>query len=266
MAHWYTKYGIKLHKNDFSPLVWGARTTTRGAGMNRQHTHAIAAIAMLAALVFAIGTASANEPAGATVSDEEVRGRLPVPGAGQVTVEAGNITVANLDTNMSTLRWAGVFGNTSGNIILGDSDGNQLYVWTAEGNLVYFANAAVEWTSLQNANEAEVVAEFPYVGGAIADNYTTTFTGATPANIGSNIFTTLESDYAETLSAGGNTWRTYSLRDGTGAFLFAGRVDVGNQAYDGSPADFQVILPDDGTGTSGGTGTPETWDVYVELI
>ena len=234
--------------------------------MNRQHTQAIAAIAVLAALVFAIGTASANEPAGATVSDEEVRGRLPVPDAGQVTVEAGNITAANLDTDMSTLRWAGVFGNTSGDIVLGDSDGNRLYEWTAQGNLVYFASAAtVEWTQLQNADEAEVIAEFPYVGGAIADNYTTTFTGA-QESIGSNIFTTLESDYAATFSLGGAAWQTYSLRDGSGAFVFAGRVQTGNQAYDGSAADFQVILPDDGTGTMGGAGTPTTWDVYVELI
>ena len=233
--------------------------------MNRQHTQTIAAIAMLAALVFAIGTASANEPAGATVSDEEVRGRLPVPPADTVTVEAGNITAANLDTDMSTLRWAGVFGNTSGNIVLGDSDGNQLYVWTAEGNLVYFASAGVEWTSLQNADETDVTTEFPYVGGSISDNYAQTFTGGVES-IGSNIFLSLESDYAETLSSGGDAWRTYSLRDGTGAFVFAGRVDVGNQAYDGSEADFQVILPDNGTGTMGGAGTPVTWDVYVELI
>lgn len=232
--------------------------------MNTQNTHIIATLAVLTALVFAVGVASANEPAGATVSDEDVRDRFPVPTAGQVTVEAGNITAANLDTNMSTLRWAGVFGNTSGNIILGDSDGNQLYTWTAQGNLVYFANAAVDWTALTNANEADVVGAFSYVGGAIADNYTTTFTGASES-IGSNIFTGVSSDYAATLSSGGNTWRTYSLTDGT-AFVFAGRVDVGNQAYDGSPADFQVILPDDGTGTSGGAGTPETWDVYVELI
>jgi hypothetical protein len=224
----------------------------------------IAIIAMVATLILSVGVASANEPAGATVSYEAMRAPLPVPDADPVTVQAGNITVANLDTEMSTLRWAGVFGNTTGSIILGDSDNNRLYEWTAEGNLVYFANAAVDWTALADANQAAVEAEFGWVAGTLSDNYLATFNNTVPEDIGSNIFT-LSSDFAETISTGGTAWKTYSLTDGS-AFVFAGLVDPLNEAYDGTPADFQVILPNNGTDTNGGAGAPETWDVYLELV
>lgn len=233
--------------------------------MDRRNNSVIAILLMIASLVFAIGVVSASEPGGATVSDEEIRAGVIIPTAGDLDVSAGNVTVANLDTEMSTLRWAGVFGNATGSIVLGDSADFRLYEWTAQGNLVYFADGAVEWSSLQNANQAEVEGQFSWITAG-SDNYIETFTEA-GVDIGSEIFS-ITSDFAETLSSGGNAWRTYSLRDdqGTPTFVFAGRVETGNNAYDGSAADFQVILPEDGTGLASGSGSTTSWDVYVELI
>lgn len=231
---------------------------------NRNNVPAI--IALVAALVFAVGLVSAAEPNGATIGTTADQGQYNNTAASTIDVDAGNITYADLSTDTSTLKWAGVYGNTSGNIILGDDADNQLYTWTAEGNLVYFANnvGGVDWTNLADVGEAPVEANYTFLTtGNTSDDYSATFLGGSE-NIGSQIFTTLSSDYAQTLNSSSVAhWKTYSLGDGTN-LVFAGKVDPSAAAYDGSSVDYQVILPEDGTGANDGAAT--TWSVYVELI
>lgn len=233
--------------------------------MNKRNS-TLAIIAAVAALVLAAGAASALTPNGATVGANGDNGQYQNIAAGSVNIDAGNITYADLAVNTSTLKWAGVYGNTSGNIILGDSSGNRLYVWTAEGNLVYFTSAAVvDWSTIADANGTWVDSKYPFLSSAnTSDTYANTFTGSNES-IGSQIFTTLHSDYASTLSSGANTWKTYSLKVDSGATaVFAGKVNAAATAYNGQKADYQVIIPENGTGT--GDGVPTAWDVYVELI
>ncbi len=218
---------------------------------------------VLAILLLSMGTVYAAEPGEADISGVVQEGEYLMTSTDTVTIEAGNVTRADVETNMSTYRWAGLYGNVSGQIVLGDDDENTLYSWTAKGNLVYASSASsIAWSSLADANETTVTGIATWLSGTnYADNYTTTFTGASQS-IGSSIFS-ISSDYAQT--TGGSGWNTYSLWDTT-SLVWAGKVvDGGQAAYRSAagPVQFQMILPEDGT--SGNTVT-QAYNLWVELI
>ena len=234
-------------------------TGNRGATMNTKN--AIGILAILGMFVLSASAVAANiEPGGATVTDVVNYSQFPPPSADDITVEAGLVYSAVLESTVSTFRWAGLFGNVSGTIVLGDADQNRLFDWTGGGNLVFASEAATpDWSELANATIAQVTGEYPHLAGDAADNYTNTFSGN--ENIGSNIFN-LESDFALSYDQSEDPfWKTYSLWDGTDV-VFAGRVDTG-QSYRDVPSDFQMLLPQDGSAT--GEASTE-YNLWVELI
>jgi len=222
------------------------------------------AMMLTLAVVFVLGAASvlAAEPGEAAVSNQANLGEYLQTVADTVTVEAGNITYADVDTNMSTYRWAGITGNVTGNIVLGDASNNKMFQWTAAGLLVYASQGAtITWSSLADANEAAVTGTYTYLATGKSDAYDTTFTGAAES-IGSNIFTALTSDYAQTYNnAETPTWKTYSLTDGS-EFVFAGLVSAAGTNFAGTTVDYQMIVPEDGTA---GDLTTQTYNLWVEL-
>ena len=217
--------------------------------------------ATLFALVIAsLGVAFAAVPGGASVTSSD-KGEFPASAAGTIDVEAGHVYNASLDANMSTFRWAGVYGNTTGTIYLGDSSSQYMYSWTAEGNLVYMSTAsAVTWSSLADADAATVTGALSFLASG-SDSYANTFTGAAE-DIGSNLFS-ITSDYAYTYdNTHAGAWKTYSLTDGTN-LVWAGKVNAGGTAYNGEVADFQMIVPEDGSSSGAGA---TTYYVWVELV
>jgi hypothetical protein len=224
------------------------------------NTVRIVAILVSISILFA-AYALAAVPNGAQISGVSDKGRFPVPPAGNISLTAGNVTRVTLEANMSTFRWVGLYGNASGTFQLGDSSGNALYTWgNAKGRIVYLSRANPTWATLADADIAAVTADFTFIDGSAADNYTNTFVGASE-NIGSGIFS-LSSDYATTLSNGATTWKTYSLTDGTN-IIFTGRVSEDGTAYNGDSADYQMIIPEDGTG---GDETATEWKIFLELV
>lgn len=215
-------------------------------------------ILLVISLLFAAQIFAA-EPEGAQIVSSDDLGSFPTPSADDVDLQAGNITLVNLVSNMSTLRWTGIYGNASGGIKLGDSDGDVMYSWTGLGNLIYISEAVPTWSTLVDADVTAVATAYSFIGGSAADNYTNTFSHA-PESIGSNIFT-LNSDYAVTLS-GSTTWKTYSLTDGTNV-VFTGKVSNAGLSYNGQVVDYQMIVPEDGTG---GDETPTNWMLFLELV
>jgi hypothetical protein len=224
------------------------------------HVVRVIAILLSISILFA-AFALAAVPNGAQIAGVTDKGRFPVPPPSNISLTAGNITRVTLEANMSTFRWVGLYGNASGTFQLGDSSGNALHSWgNAKGRIVYLCKANPTWASLADANIAQVTADFAFIGGSAADNYTNTFVGASE-NIGSGIFS-LSSDYATTLSGGATTWKTYSLTDGTN-IIFTGRVSEDGTAYNGDTADYQMIIPEDGTG---GDETATQWKIFLELV
>ena len=200
-------------------------------------------------------------PGGADNVYENDRGSFPIPAVDSVTLQSGNITLVGIDSNVSTYRWAGLLGNVSGNIVLGDSNNYQLYTWTGEGRIVYASTAgSVAWASLEDETEGDITPVLTYLASG-ADNYTATFTGVAE-NIGSGIFSTITSDYAPTNNLTAAPWKTYSLTDTTN-FVWAGRVNAAQEDYSGGLVDFQMIIPEDGTG---GDQASTTYNLWVELV
>ena len=52
------------------------------------------------------------------------------------------------------------------------------------------------------------------------------------------------------------------VEDGTGNLVWAGEVVAGGTDYEGSTADYQIIIPEDGTA---GDQTADTYYLWVEL-
>jgi hypothetical protein len=221
----------------------------------------VIAILVSISILFAASVLAAV-PNGAQISGVVDNGRFPVPPAGSINLTAGNITRVTLEANMSTFRWVGLYGNASGTFQLGDSSGNALFSWgDAKGRVVYLCRANPTWASLADASVFNVTSSFSFLDGGVADNYTNTFTGAAE-NIGSGIFS-LTSDFATTVSSGGvTTWKTYSITDGTN-IIFTGRVSEDGIAYNGETADYQMLIPEDGTG---GNEAATEWKIFLELI
>lgn len=217
------------------------------------------------ALVFLIGTSlvSAATPGEANVNGATDLGEYLFTTGDTVSVEAGNVTRANVEGNASTYRWAGLFGNVTGSIVLGDATEKVLFEWTAAGNLVFASQGAtIDWPSLVDANEAAVTAAYTYLATGNSDAYDTTFVNGAE-NIGSNIWTTLTSDFAYTRNNESvDTWKTYSLTDGS-EMVFAGLVSENGRSYDNEIADFQMIIPEDGTA---GDTTAQTYNLWIELV
>lgn len=210
-------------------------------------------------LLFTMALASAAVPGEADVSGEVDRGEFQFDATDMnTTVEAGNIRYVDLDTNMSTYRWAGILGNVTGNIVLGDVADDVLFTWTAKGRVVYASEAAsITWASLAIEDGSHVAAY--YNGGSDSDNYTNTFVGT--GTVDSGIYTLNNAPMATTL--GGTGWYTYALYDGSNV-VFAGNVrDAGDTAYDGvTDVNYQMIVPEDGTG---GDTTATEYNLWVEL-
>jgi hypothetical protein len=224
----------------------------------KQKLQALAVI--LTICLFAVTVTATDQPSGATV-DSTDEGEYTDGTAGTVDVTSGHIYRTELDTNMSTYRWGALYGNVTGTIVLGDDDDDRLFEWTAAGRLVYASeDGTPSWATLADATVTDMSA---YMEGAFTDNYTTTFDEASE-NIGSGIFEALSSDFAYTYNnAGVDTWKTYSLKDGEDDLVWAGRVSEDGTSYKNTVADYQMIVPEDGTD---GDETATTYNLWVELI
>lgn len=221
-------------------------------------------LGLLCVLVLAALPALAVTPGNGTILNESFEGRYNDTSVSEnASIHSGNSSQLNLTMQRNSYRWAGIFGNVTGTLVIGDADRNALYQWNAQGNLVYATQGVPDWTNLSDAQTADVTSAFPYLDEPnSSDRYELTFTGATE-NIGSRIFS-LTSDYATATSTGSTVWKTYSIMDSTN-IIFVGRVNRSEtrESFRGGTIDFQMIVPEDG---SEGDATPTTYNLYVELI
>jgi len=222
---------------------------------------------LLAVGLMLVGVASANVPSSAQVNQAQNLGRYVagIANNSNVSLTSGNITNINISTSMSTFRWAGLFGNASGQLRLADTYGTNMFVWTGNANMVYACKTTnPSWANLVDANAADVEGAFTFLANNTnaSDSYARTFTAAAHP-INSNIYPALQSDYATTLSSVSTPWWTYSLKDNVPNIVFAGKTVLSGTAYNGDNVNFQMIIPEDGTG---GDETSTAWNLFVELV
>ncbi len=220
-------------------------------------------VALISALLAVPAAVLAAVPGGATVTSSTTHNQYYIPPS-TINVYAGNITEANITTEQSTYHWAGIYGNASGYLVLGDSSGYKMYRWVAKAKYVYFDNESViNWGSLNATDCGTIDALYPFLSGASDDcayTFTTTASFYSPAT-GDNVASTIA---AQTYDGTGTPyWYTIALNDTVAKnVVFVGEVSTGT-AYNGATfANYQVILPEDG---SNGDTTPTPYYVWIEL-
>ncbi|MFH1590414.1 MAG: hypothetical protein ABIC95_00660 [archaeon] len=225
-------------------------------------------LAVLSVFLLSAVYVIAAPPGGPTVTATNL-GEYLMGTPGGVNVEAGNITQADLEVNQSTTRWAGLVGNVTGDIVLGDDSYNIMYSWGGEGRYVYAADAnSISWVDVTAAaTGGEVTTQFTFLSDTPAqDNYSNTFnsTGTVTSDVlGSGSIATV-SRATTFANDGSDQWYTYALYDSGGSeTVFAGEVSVDGTAFNGNVHDYQMLIPEDGTGADSAV---TAWYLWVELV
>jgi hypothetical protein len=218
----------------------------------------------LIALILAF-SAVKGAPTGASVqAGQQERGSEG--SAGNVPTEGGNITRVNLTAYQITGKWAGFWGNVSGDIRLADSSGNIFYKWTisdATGGVVYACNGTVsDWSS---TNIQPIYSTDPLLPSFLkegTDSFNLTFTSQ--ETFTSPSLSIPNTNYTTTYqnNAPGSDFKTYALKTASGdVLIWAGKVKENMGSFKGSTvtADYQILA-----GVTSTTGTT-TFYFYLEL-
>ena len=175
--------------------------------------------------------------------------------------EGGNVTELNLSANISTEKWAGLWGNISGQIMLSDGS-NTFYSWSwtsANGGVVCAqpsATADFDWTSAAAATAGDVDNAFSFATGD-TDSATSTLTQSCSITISGS---TVSGAAAQTASG----FQTCALKDtGTptkGDLSFCTDISSGTTLFNSKTGDYALLLP-----TNENAGQTETYVFWLEL-
>jgi len=221
----------------------------------------IAAVFLVISMSFVTTTFAAPSGASVTPGSQET---APSQDAGTVQTEGGNVTPVDVSAYQVTGKWAGFYGNVSGDIRLADSSGNIFYKWTISdptGGVVYACNGTVDnWAS---SNLAPLYASDGYLPSFLitgTDSFNNTFTQQ--ENFGSPTITVNNVNYTYTYSnnAPGSNFKTYALRTSDGSVLiWAGMINSQKATFNNKVGDYQILA---GVNSE---SNPTTFYFYLEL-
>ncbi len=184
-----------------------------------------------------------------------------------LTTEGGNITLANLNSTALTDRWAGYFGNISGDILLTDNASSvsvYLYHWawnsTFGGIVCSSTNSSLGRIDVVGANGSDIDTAWGFPSSAI-DSGVNTFNGSNcTLNIDSASIS--NASYADTGPAGG--FITCALKTQNNpvkaGMLFCTNITYNGTIYSGGHGDFELIVP-----TAYGPSVTEIYYFYANL-
>ena len=181
-------------------------------------------------------------------------------------VEEGNITPMDLDGNTSTEKWAGFYGNVTGNLVLGLGESRLMYNWTwspaSAGAVCVSTNATLATRPFVYAAPATDVDTAWGFDPADSDSGVNTFNeSGCNMTIGSSFVE--DADYSWTGST--KTFATCAMRLTTsvaskGQMLFCSNITQGGTLFNGQTGDFEILAP-----TSQDPATYETYYFYIHL-
>jgi len=230
---------------------------------NKKFFFAIIATTFLVILLnFTVPSFAAPTAASVTVGSQET---APTQAAGTVITEGGNITPVNISAYQVTGKWAGFWGNVSGDIRLADSSNNIFYKWTINdptGGVVYACNGTVsDWSA---ANLAPLYASDGYLPSFLiqgTDAFNSTFTQQ--ETFISPSLTINAVNYTYTYQGGslGTDFKTYALRTTAGdVLIWAGKVKASSTSFKNTVADYQILA-----GVNAQPPATTTFYFYLEL-
>jgi hypothetical protein len=184
--------------------------------------------------------------------------------AANVTTEGGNVTNLDLDGNVSTEKWAGYWGDVTGEIVLSPAVGSPMfYQWTwtpADGGEVcaIAAPAGFNWASVQTIAGATIDTIWGFAAGT--DDATNTLDEACNVDVAGTAV--VGSDGVTTNGAG--AFQTCAVGDGDdtakGDVAFCVDIQDGGTVFNGGSGDYQLLAA-----TDDALGATETHYFWMEL-
>jgi hypothetical protein len=222
---------------------------------------------VVAAGFIAAAPVGANVSAGTPVT-------LGTGAVGSVEAWGGNITAVNLQINSTTLHWQAFYGNVTAGLRLASGQSGTTYTvkaWTVSNltGMVYVSPSSnVDFSALSSYSPtlADVDAAFPFLSGA---NDAATASGSNNANplirVGSYTIPANSRPIIQT-NNGSNypAWTQVVLNFGnlssSSHYVFAVPINSSGNAYDNTPAHYQIMVPANAT-----AGASTTYYFYGEI-
>lgn len=200
-----------------------------------------------------------------------------------VNISGGYIADMNITATVQNKHWKAFVGHVIGEFTLQDASGNTIYDWTmatTTGRLYATRNdTTILWSSINCSNTTHLESENSAFGLTSADdNITKTFnatfnvSGSNKTDSGShNAFYVGNVYIPATTCPTLNTYVDNNTQDAefeemalydTVSHVYATILENDEKGYDSLNYDFQMIVPENGTGGFGGA-TP--YYIYVEL-
>ena len=222
-------------------------------------------VALLVLAFLMLGVSATFAQAGASTTAGVASGRGD-PAAGNANAEAGNVTEVNVTSIMNTYRWAGFWGVVTGQISLADASSNWFINWTVTdptGSNVYtIANGqSPDWQSIGTAAEGDIATAYPWIATGNSDSWDMTFSGTGSITVAGNPVTTNRTTTLQ-YNASLTNFYTYVLYD-SATHIWAAVVDNDEESYSNETADYQMLVPENGT--SGNSGVT-SYSFYLELL
>ncbi len=176
-----------------------------------------------------------------------------------IYVEGGNKTQLNLMMNSTTRKWAGVFGNITGNIII-SNNASVFYSWLWNGSGVVCAEPNLpvfDWPNVEKAGAQDVDNVFGFSIGDVDSSFNT-FTGKCNISVAGKLI----SD-APCKSTG--EFKTIILRDrgysvGKENLVFCTSIQENSTIFNGGTADYELLIP-----TNEALGEVQDYVFWLEL-
>ncbi|MCP4647964.1 MAG: hypothetical protein GY852_09585 [bacterium] len=209
------------------------------------------------ALLVLVGLSFAIQPAETWQAGPQ--GKYTQVGNANVLTEGGNVTPLNLSSNVSTEKWAGYYGNVTGQIVLAPNTADMFYTWawtSANGGEVcaIAAPAGFNWAGLVAAAAGDVDTVWGF-DTTDTDSSTNTMAGTCNVDIAgitvSTACTTMPTSGLESVVV--NDGATAAKSD----IAFCVNITSGTALFDGSTGDYELMTA--ANETAGATDTHYFW-------
>jgi hypothetical protein len=223
--------------------------------MVKTATVAVAFIICMAAIAFAITPAS-NWTMGTS-------GKYSPTTAGGFVTAGGNVTDINIESNQSTSKWAGIYGNVSGSITLAKNSTVIFYTWTwtpVNGAKICASTNSSFGAITSNGTAAGVDTAWGFTISTDMDTAANTMTSAcTLANVTGSDITGSAAVNTSGVDAGTETCvskqDTGTTKD---SYVFCAPIIGTGFTFDGLLRNYAMMVPTAQSGT-------ETYYFYLEL-
>ena len=204
-------------------------------------------------------------PQGAVISNNVTETPSP-PSAGSITTPGGSFTKMVLNVTQQNYQWKAYVGNVTGKLTLDDASGYTIYDWTlatVNGEVYASRSNSINWASIACATDTVIQNEETAIGMSDSDidSITNTFDQTAhrqfyvgTVNIAANTCRAIATYVNDTpQSASQNAiFQEVLLTDGTN-LVYTALINNDQQGYDFGIYDFQMIVADNESSTTGNT-------------